>query len=154
MTIQSSDYPGSCHCGEIGFHYHTAQPPDEWGIRACQCSFCRAHGALSTSDPDGRIEFLRSGSGALNRYRFGLRITDFLLCRACGVFIGAVMETPNGVFGIINVNALRPQPTTMAAVMPMEYGSESLEQRMSRREKRWSPVVAAAKVAGSPPARR
>jgi hypothetical protein len=141
MTTPLDAYPGSCHCGEIGFRYHTAQPPDEWSIRACQCSFCRAHGALSTSDPSGKIEFRVASSGALNRYRFGLHMTDFLLCRECGVYIGAVMETPNGVFGIINVNALRPQPTTIAGTMPMEYGSESLEQRASRREQRWSPVV-------------
>jgi hypothetical protein len=141
MTTPLSAYPGSCHCGEIGFRYHTAQPPGEWSIRACQCSFCRAHGALSTSDPAGKIEFRGSGTGALSRYRFGLHVTEFLLCRKCGVYIGAVMEAPNGVFGIINVNALRPQPTTIAGTMPMEYGSESAEQRMSRREKRWSPVV-------------
>jgi hypothetical protein len=141
MTTPLSAYPGSCHCGEIGFRYHTAQPPDGWSIRACQCSFCRAHGALSTSDPAGKIEFRGAGSGALNRYRFGLHVTDFLLCRECGVYIGAVMETPHGVFGIININALRPQPTTIAETMPMEYGSESTEQRTSRREQRWSPVA-------------
>jgi hypothetical protein len=141
MTSPPGIYPGSCHCGGIAFRYRTAQPPGEWSIRACQCSFCRAHGALSTSDPAGKIEFREVGDGAFNRYRFGLRMTDFLLCGKCGVYIGAVMETPNGSFGIINVNALRPKPTTIAGTMPMEYGSESPEQRASRREKRWSSVV-------------
>jgi len=32
---------------------------------------------------------------AVVRYRFGLRITDFLLCSRCGVFIGAQITTPS-----------------------------------------------------------
>lgn len=142
MTETDGAYLGSCHCGGIDFMYHTAEPPGEWSIRACQCSFCRAHGALSTSDPDGRIDF-HGPVSALNRYRFGQHTADFLLCRECGVYIGAVMETSNGSFGIINVNSLRPQLASFTATQPMDYGSESQEQRMARREKRWSPAVLA-----------
>lgn len=134
-----SMYLGSCHCGEIGFSYRTAQPPEKWSIRACQCTFCRAHGALSTSDPAGQIEF--HGGVALNRYRFGQRTADFLICRECGVYVGAVMEASGGPFGIINVNAISPAPITFIATVPMDYGSESKEQRIARRKERWSPVV-------------
>jgi hypothetical protein len=132
-------YSGSCHCGEIGFSYRTDQPPGEWSIRACQCAFCRAHGALSTSDSAGQIEF--RGGAALNRYRFGQRTADFLVCRECGVYVGAVMETPRGRYGIVNVNAISPAPMSFTATVPMDYGSESKEQRVARREARWSPVA-------------
>jgi hypothetical protein len=141
MTASSSRYLGSCHCEAIGFSYCTAQKPAQWSVRACQCTFCRAHAALSTSDPAGQIEFHISNSGALNRYRFGQRTTDFLLCRDCGVYIGATMETPSGRFGIINTNALRPLQTALALTTPMNYGSETQEQRVARRERLWSPVV-------------
>lgn len=148
------EYDGACHCGAIGFRYFTTQSLDQWSIRACQCSFCRAHAALSTSDPAGSIEFRGLGSDALQRYRFGQRTADFLLCRNCGVYVGALMETPDGMYGIVNVNALRPIPALPALAAPMDYGAESASQRTRRREQRWSPVaIAGTLAAGSPKGR-
>jgi hypothetical protein len=135
------EYDGSCHCGAIGFRYLTAQPPAEWSIRACQCTFCRAHAALSTSDPAGSIEFRGLGSDALQRYQFGQHTADFLLCRECGVYLGALMETPGGMYGIVNVNALRPIPELPALAAPMDYGAESANERAGRREQRWAPAL-------------
>jgi hypothetical protein len=135
-------YTGSCHCEAIGFTYRTEQVPSVWSIRACQCSFCRAHHALSTSDPGGRIEFTVPQGDFLNKYRFGQGITDFLVCRRCGIYIGALIETTQGKFGIINVNALRPIPSGLPAPTAMEYGAETRQHRIARREQRWSPVVA------------
>lgn len=140
MNIGDAVHVGSCHCGAIGFTYRPRQLPSGWSIRACQCSFCRAHAALTTSDPSGTVEFHEREPGLLQRYRFGLRITDFLLCRACGVYIGAEMETRAGRFGIINVNALRPIPDGLGPAAANDYGSESAGQRVARREARWSPV--------------
>jgi hypothetical protein len=133
-------YEGSCHCGAIGFRYHTARHPGSWSVRACQCAFCRAHQAVSTSDPEGQIEFTAVRPALLGRYRFARRTTDFLVCSQCGVYIGAMIETPRGRFGIINVNALNPVPAEVAAPVPMEYEAESHEQRIARREQRWSQV--------------
>lgn len=134
-------YAGSCHCEAIGFVYRTEQDPSDWSVRACQCTFCRAHGARSTSDPAGSIEFTARNSELLNLYRFGQGITDFLICRRCGVYIGAFIETGQGRFGIVNVNALRPIPSDFPAPAAMEYGSETREDRVARREQRWSPVA-------------
>lgn len=135
-------YPGSCHCGAIGFSYRTHEPPAAWNVRACQCSFCRVHTGLTTSDPSGSIEFHEHQADSLQRYRFGLRITDFLLCHVCGVYIGAEIETRAGRFGVININALRPVPGGIGPAVAMDYGSESAAERMARREMRWSPVIA------------
>jgi hypothetical protein len=51
-----------------------------------------------------------------------------------------MIETARGRFGIINVSALNPVPVEVAAPVPMEYGAESHQQRIARREQRWSPV--------------
>ena len=133
-------YEGSCHCGAIGFRYHTARQPGSWSVRACQCAFCRAHHALSTSDPEARIEFTAVRPALLGKYRFARRTADFLVCGRCGVYIGAMIQTPRGRFGIVNVNAFTPVPTEVAAPVPMQYGPESHEQRIARRELRWSQV--------------
>ena len=137
------DYAGSCHCGALGFQYHTNIAPDAWSIRACQCSFCRAHDALSTSDTDGHIEFTSSKPEFLQRYRFGLKTADFLLCGRCGVYIGAVIETNSGAFGIINVHVLRETPANLAGPAPISYDDEEVSGRVSRREELWTPVESA-----------
>lgn len=133
-------YRGSCHCGSIGFTYTTPLPADRWSVRACQCSFCRAHDALSTSDPGGSIEFSAGNGAFLQRYRFGLKTADFLLCRQCGVYVGALIETGNGSWGIINVHALCEAPSNLAAVAPIDYDGEASDGRISRREQRWTPA--------------
>lgn len=134
-------YAGSCHCGSIGYDYSTTIPPDEWSIRACQCAFCRAHDALSTSDPQGRIALFASDPSLLQRYRFALRTADFLLCGNCGVYIGAVIEAGSGRFGIINTHSLTPVPDNIAEVAPISYDGEDKGGRVSRREERWTPVT-------------
>ena len=65
---------------------------------------------------------------------------DFLLCRNCGVYIGAVIETDKGKFGIINTQALQPQPDNLAGPAPISYDNEVTGGRVARREERWSPV--------------
>src|SRR5262245_27651217 len=106
-------FEGSCHCGAIGFVYYTAVEPAAWSVRACQCGFCRVHQAATTSDPGGEIAFNEHNPGALVRYRFGQKSADFLLCRLCGVYIGATMESRGDRFGIINANALISMPSDL-----------------------------------------
>jgi len=135
------EYPGCCHCGAIGFHYRTDLAPEDWSIRACQCTFCRAHDALSASDPSGSLEFTAKDSERLNRYRFGLKTADFLLCRECGVYIGALIDTEQGQYGIINTHALSRKPENLASIEAMSYDSEDVAGRVSRRELRWTPAT-------------
>lgn len=137
-----SDYRGQCFCGAIGFTYSTGTPPPQWSIRACQCRFCRAHDALSTSDTGGRLVFVAAEPRHLQRYRFAMKTADFLLCRNCGVYIGAVISTQAGRFGIINTHALDPVPQDIADVQPISYDKEDSSGRIARREERWTPVSA------------
>jgi hypothetical protein len=133
-------HSGGCHCGALAFTLSTALAPADWSVRACQCSFCRAHSALSTSDPNGSIRFHASRPASLARYRFGLRTADFLLCRECGVYVGALMTSGDRSFAIVNVNALRPIPDDLPPARAMSYDGEDVERRARRREERWSPA--------------
>jgi hypothetical protein len=139
--MTSGQHAGGCHCGAIGFLYRTAVPVDRWSIRACQCSFCRAHGALSTSDSAGTLEFLAQDAAALQRYRFGGRTADFLLCGHCGVYVGALVSATPDAFGIINVRALRQAPAGIAGSVEVRYDGESTAERIARRRQRWTPVT-------------
>ncbi|HTW37910.1 MAG TPA: hypothetical protein VMD49_05010 [Steroidobacteraceae bacterium] len=133
-------YSGRCHCGALGYEYRTAVPPAAWTVRACQCTFCRAHGALTSSDPGGSLRFVIEEPGCLVRYRFGLRTAEFLLCGRCGVYLGALITTPRGRFGIVNLNALRPPLAALPPAVAVSYESEDELQRTARRETRWTPL--------------
>ena len=141
MTRPRGSYHGSCHCGAIGYTYRTDRDPCAWTVRACQCSFCRGHQVRTTSDPRGSIELAISDSRFLNKYRFGERTADFLVCARCGVYIGAVIATASGRYGIVNVNALQAVPPDLPEPVAMEYGSESKDARITRRETVWTPVA-------------
>ena len=80
---------------------------------------------------------------ALQRYRFGLRTADFLLCRRCGVYLGAQIETAHGTFGIINTLALMPLPAELPVAVVADYGAERTPDRIARREQRWTPLARA-----------
>lgn len=134
------NFIGSCHCGALGFAFQTALPVARWSVRACQCRFCRAHGASTTSDPAGRLTFHAHRPESLQKYRFGLRTADFLLCRQCGVYLGAQIVTPGGVFGTVNALAMTPVPGELPGASPANYDSESSSERLVRREQRWTPV--------------
>ncbi len=110
-------------------------------MRACQCGFCRKHDALSVSDPAGSLSFSAGDSGALIRYRFGLRTADFVLCGNCGVYVGAVIRTGDARFGIINLHALDETPPGLPAAQPISYDGETTTGRVGRRAERWTPVT-------------
>jgi hypothetical protein len=140
--LQPTTYLLRCHCGALTGQYRTALEPAAWSIRACQCSFCLSHGVLSTSDPAGSLSFQCRDERLLQHYRFGLRLGDFLLCRECGVFVGAHMATAAGRLGIVNVRALQPQPPALAAPQPMDYSAEKAPAaRQDRRQQRWTPIT-------------
>ena len=46
---------GGCHCGNLSFVFEASAGLDVLGLRADQCSFCRAHRARTTSDPNGSV---------------------------------------------------------------------------------------------------
>jgi hypothetical protein len=133
-------YPGSCHCGAITFTLISDKKPEEMRVGRCACSFCRRHGARTMGDPSGTVEF-RSAPNALARYRFGLGITDYLLCVRCGTYVGAVMPDENGSIGIVNVNSLDIRDTFDAAPPLHHYDGEDEARRRSRRRKFWMPAT-------------
>ena len=141
MTDSANEYSfeGHCHCGAIGFSFRTAQTPDRWALRACQCRFCRSHGAHTTSDPHGTVIFHFANPTNLHRYRFASRTADFLVCRDCGTYVAAVVALPRGQFATLNVNAIA-DIAGLPEAKPVSYEGESTEQKVERRERRWTPV--------------
>ena len=139
MTI----YPGSCHCGAVKIELTSAKQPAEMRIGRCACSFCRRHGARTMGDPGGSVAF-HAAPGAVSRYRFGLGITDYLLCAKCGAYVGAIMEDEGRSIGIANVNMLDIRDTFDPAPPLHVYDGENIEKRRARRRKFWMPATLSA----------
>jgi hypothetical protein len=140
MTSLFRNFKGSCHCGALGFSFQTALPVAQWSVHACQCRFCRIHGALTTSDPAGRLGFHVTNVALLEHYRFSLKTADFLLCKRCGVYVGAQIATAHGAFGLVNILTMMPVPDRLPGAARADHSSETANERVERREKRWTPL--------------
>jgi len=136
MTI----FEGGCHCGNLSYVFEASAPLAVLGLRADQCSFCRAHAARNTSDPNGAMRIVVRDEAKLSRYRFGLKTADFLLCRECGVYIGALMEEDGRRWFTVNVNSFRDRPSDDIAAVPHDFDGEDVAGRVARRKEKWTPV--------------
>ena len=87
---------GRCHCGNLELSLETSVRPEELSLRADTCSFCRRHGARTTSDPSGRVVITVHHPDELLRYRFGLETADFLVCTRCGIYVKGTVAQKGG----------------------------------------------------------
>jgi len=137
----SAMFNGSCHCGAITLELSTGKPPAELPVRVCGCSFCLRHRPRYTSDPSGHLTVRVADEAALGRYRFGLRLADFLICRTCGVFVAAYEPGEPGR-GVVNLDVLdRARELVAEATAFTAYDSEDAEARTARRARAWTPAT-------------
>ena len=129
-------YEGRCHCGAVSARFETEVAPEAIDVRADQCSFCRRNGAKTVSDPAGKLR-LRFRESDVERYRFGTRSADFIICRACGTFIAATIEG----FAVLNVVGAGIDALANRPARPVDYDGETPETRTERRVQRWTPLT-------------
>ena len=124
---------GSCHCGAVRVSYASDGP---MAGRRCGCGFCRRHGGLYTTDPAGRLS-IEASAGSLNRYRFGQRTADFLLCAHCGVLVAVTAGIDGILRGVVNL-AVMESPVDLPSDIPaMDFEGESEQDRTARRRRTW-----------------
>jgi hypothetical protein len=115
--------------------------PTENALRACACSFCRAHATRTVSDPEGLFEVSAEDWGLVERYRFGSRTAEYLICKRCGVYVGAVCETAAGLRAVVNTNALDDRAAFTVVPSSPDYEGETTEARLARRAANWTPAI-------------
>lgn len=132
---------GGCHCGNISVIYRTDTAPEEAEPRACQCSFCRKHNTRAVSDPEGHLQISVANGDALNRYRFALGASDFLICRDCGVYVAAFMPDPDDDHGFATLMAdTLDDQARYPHAKPRVYEGEDKAARRQRRREMWTPA--------------
>tara|TARA_R110000772_G_scaffold87094_17_gene181869 strand:+ start:1272 stop:1763 length:492 start_codon:yes stop_codon:yes gene_type:complete len=98
---------GGCYCGNVTFDIVLSQPPSAYHPRACDCDFCRKYGASYLSDPQGCLSVNVEDAASLGRFHQGYEAADFLICRICGVLVGACYEEGGTLYATINARCLR-----------------------------------------------
>ncbi len=95
---------------------------------------------MTTSDPDCRLN-IEAAPGSLNRYRFGRRLVDALLCEECGVYVASVMQIEDRTLATLNVAGVALDGFSGRSGEPVAYDDETDEDRLARRKARWTPTV-------------
>jgi hypothetical protein len=135
------DFLGGCHCANIRVRLRLTKAPEETPVRACTCSFCRSHNPRMVSDPEGLLEVEADDWSLVERYRFGTRTCDFLICRRCGVFIAAVAHMAEGTRAVVNVNCFNDRGRFTSVPTMHEFQGETIDSRLSRRAANWMLAV-------------
>jgi hypothetical protein len=138
--MSRSTLRGGCHCGRLTLAFETAQAPATLVPRACDCSFCRKHGAAWVSDPAGTLAIAAREMDGWGEYRQGSERARFLLCHDCGVLVAVVFAQDGRVFGAVNAVCLEPADTLDAA-LPASPQRLSPGEKTTRWRQLWTPDV-------------
>jgi len=141
MTDVRRQLRGSCHCGNIRFVFITAKTYGELPKRECQCSFCRRHGRISTSDPDGEIRVSIADADRVNKYRFGQRTADFYVCGTCGAVPVVTSEVDGATIGLVDVRMIEDFTWSRTDTVRHDYEGEPADARLARRRSSWTGTV-------------
>jgi hypothetical protein len=127
---------GGCHCGNLRIEMTLSHPPGSYQPRACDCDFCRMHGAAYVSDPNGSLSLRIKAAGDRGSYRQGSGQADLVYCRQCGVLVGALYSDAGRVYATINSRII-DGPTPFGAEQTASPKSLSGEQKATRWRDIW-----------------
>jgi hypothetical protein len=77
----------------------------------------------------------------VQRYSFGLKTSDQIICRRCGVYVAMTLTDGGQVWSVINVDTLDDRALFTRAPEPRDYSAEDREGRIARRKTRWCPTA-------------
>ena len=136
---QTHEYQGSCHCGAIRARLAATRPAQDLQVRACQCSFCARHGAMTVSDPAGHA-VIEIEHAHLLRYQFATRTGVCLICARCGMYAGVMLQDGANTWSVLNVRGLAIAAFKDRTAEPVVYDGESAQARIARRKAKWTPT--------------
>jgi len=124
---------GGCHCGRIAFEMTLSEPASAFTPRACDCSFCRKHGAAWLSDAEGSLRVRLRGEPVV--YRQGSAQAEFIACAHCAVLVMVRHEREGQVHAAVNVRVL--EAAAFAAEQPASPQKLTPGEKRERWTKLW-----------------
>ncbi len=133
--METNEFTGRCHCGNIRYRFTTRHGLHELPLRRCNCTFCRKHGAVYISDPSGELAIEVKDPDALRKYRFSSEIVDFLICGNCGVMTTAVATIDESIYAVVVANSM--DELMVRSPEEKKFEGESVQDGMARRKRHW-----------------
>jgi hypothetical protein len=133
---------GRCHCGNISFALDWEPDPADIPARACDCTFCRKHGGLWTSNPDGRLRVRVREPAWVSQYAFGTATAQFHVCARCGIVPLVTSEIDGRLYAVVSVNAFENVDPARLRRAPVSFDGEDEGVRLARRKRSWIRDVA------------
>lgn len=72
-------------------------------------------------------------------YKVGFGITEYHVCRECGVFVAATWSDEDSFLGAANLNAIKVIGPISQPVW-VDFDSETVSERRLRKRQTWTPV--------------
>ncbi|HJV24337.1 MAG TPA: aldehyde-activating protein [Aromatoleum sp.] len=133
--MSSHSLKGGCHCGGLRIELDLPRPPGSYAPRACDCDFCRKHGAAYLSDPGGRLR-IHARAEALGRYRQGSGRAEFLYCKDCAVLVGVAYEEDGQMYATVNSRVVEGD-APFAEARSVSPQTLSADQKVARWKEVW-----------------
>ena len=134
-------FKGGCHCGAIRVELTTDRQPADQMLGSCQCSFCRKHNARAFSDPQAHVTLTAAEPQHLQRYSFGLKTSEQIVCRNCGVYVAMTLTDDGQTWSVVNIDTLDDRAAFTSTPTPRDYDAEDRDGRIARRKARWCPTT-------------
>lgn len=128
---------GKCHCRNISFSLTWDPDPAEIPARACDCTFCRKHGGVWTSNPRGALEVVVKDPSRVSRYAFGTGTAEFHICARCGIVPVVTSRVDDHLYAVVSVNAFDNVGPALLRRAPISFEAEPVESRLARRKRSW-----------------
>jgi len=131
---------GGCHCGNVLVKLQLTRDPASYNPRACDCDFCRKHGAAYLSDALGTMEVEIEAAEDRGSYRQGSETADLLFCRRCGVLAGVTCQIDGRLYGAVNARIMG-SATTFGPDLTVSPKQLSATDKAQRWRELWFPGV-------------
>jgi hypothetical protein len=131
---------GGCHCGNIRAELELPRESSAYAPRACDCDFCRKHGAAYVSDPQAALTLRILDEHLAGTYAQGSGQAEMLFCVQCGVLVGALHRADRRLYGVVNAKVF-DGGTRFDTEQPVSPQTLSAEQKVRRWQEIWCPNV-------------
>jgi hypothetical protein len=128
---------GKCHCGNISFSLSWEPDPAHIPARACACSFCKKHGGVWTSYPQGLLRILVRDPLLVSRYAFGTKNASFQVCARCGIVPVVTGLIDGKLYAVVNVNSFEGVDPSLIRRESANFDKEDGEARLARWKRNW-----------------
>jgi hypothetical protein len=128
---------GGCHCGNIRLSLEWPADAPRIPARACNCTFCRKHGATWTSHPQAALVLRIADAARVERYAFGTRTADFHVCAQCGVVVASTCRIDGRDYAVVNINTFEGVDPARFDRSDSDVEGETVDARLARRRSRW-----------------